>query len=100
MTFARIGIFEADGEPLEPIVELFRDRITPLFEAIDGFLGYQAFVEDDGRRYVGISYWTTPEALEASAEVARVARDAAAQLGAVVIGAPIIVREEFDTRAL
>ena len=98
MTFARIGIFEADGRPLAPVVELFRDCITPMFEALDGFLGYQAFVEDDGRRYVGISYWTSLEALEASADVARSAREAAEGLGAAVVGTPIIVHEEFDTR--
>ena len=98
MAFARIGIFETDGRPLGPVVDLFRDRITPKFEALDGYLGYQAFVDDDGRRYVGISYWTSLEALEASAGVAATARDAAAGLGATIIGQPMIVRQQFDTR--
>lgn len=98
MAFARIGIFEADGAPTDPVVDLFRDVITPRFEALDGFLGYQAFVEEDGTRYVGISYWASAAALEASAEVARGARDEAAALGARVIGDPIIMREAFNTR--
>lgn len=100
MTFARIGIFETDGQPFEPVVDLFRDRITPMFEAIDGFLGDQAFVEDDGRCHVGISYWTPLNALESSADLALFAREEAAKLGARVADAPMTVRLQFDTRTL
>ena len=98
MTFARIGVFETDGRSLAPVVDLFRDRIMPMFEARDGFLGYQAFLEDDGLRYVGISYWSSLVALESSAEAAATARVAAAELGARVVGEPMIVRQQFDTR--
>jgi len=97
LTFARIGIFETGHQPVEPILLLFRDKVTPAFERLGGFLGYQAFVEDDCR-YIGISYWTSLAALEASDEVAGWAREEAAKLGAKVVGTPIIVRQEFDTR--
>lgn len=98
MPFARIGIFETGGAPTGPIVELFRVAITARFAALEGFLGYQAFVEEAGRRYVGISYWTSIAALEASDDVAREAREDAAALGARVVGEPIIVEQAFDTR--
>ena len=98
MTFARIGIFATDGRPLGPVVDLFRDKITPMFEAVDGFLGYQAFTDDRAGRYVGISYWRSLESLEASGDVAAAARDAAAKLGATIVGEPMIVRQHFDSR--
>ena len=98
MTFARIGIFEAPADRLPEVVGLFRDRVTPAFAAHGGFLGYQAFTEVDAGRYVGISYWTSLEALEASSSTARDAREAAAGLGARTIGEPIIAGEQFDTR--
>ena len=98
MTFARVGIFETGGRPVDPVVTLFRDRITPKFETLDGFLGYQAFVEPGLSRYVGISYWESLAHLEASEGVAAGARKEAAALGALVVGEPMIVRQAFDTR--
>lgn len=98
MTFARIGTFETDGRPLGPVVELFRDRVVPLFAEIGGFLGYQAFVDDSDGRYVGISYWGSLAALESSSDVAAAARASASELGARTTGMPMIVRQEFDTR--
>lgn len=98
MTYARIGIFQLDGSPAEPVVALFRDRVTPMFAAQKGFLGYQAFVDHRDATYIGISYWSSLEALEASSTAAQFARQEAASLGAQTIDEPIIVREEFDTR--
>jgi quinol monooxygenase YgiN len=99
MTFGRIGTFEVAQGPLGPVVDLFRDRVTPMFGRHDGFLGYQAFVDEAAGRYVGISYWTSLAALEASAETARQAREEAAALGARTVGEPMILRQAFDTRA-
>jgi heme-degrading monooxygenase HmoA len=98
MAFARIGIFEVPREKMSAIVGLFRDQVTPAFAKIDGFLGYQAFTEDEAGRYVGVSYWTSLDALHASAATARDARDDAARLGASIVGEPFLVREAFDTR--
>ncbi|QKG70416.1 antibiotic biosynthesis monooxygenase [Erythrobacter mangrovi] len=98
MTYARIGIFETDGAPVQPVLALFRDRVVARFGALSGFLGYQAFTATDDRRFVGISYWSSLEALEASAEVALQAREDAADLGAQTVGEPLITREGFDTR--
>ena len=98
MTFARIGVFETEGQPLDPVVDLFRDKITAEFARLDGFVGYQAFVDDEARRYIGISYWTSLAAVQASAAVATAAREEAHKLGARTIAEPMIVRQAFDTR--
>jgi quinol monooxygenase YgiN len=98
MSFARIGNFEVPSHRMSELVELFRDQVTPTFAAHAGFLGYQAFTDVNAQRYVGVSYWASLAALEASSLAAREARDAASALGAHVVGEPLITREEFDTR--
>lgn len=98
MAFARIGVFKIEGEQVAEIIALFRDRVTPMFAAHEGFLGYQAFVDQSARRYIGISYWCSLAALEASATAALRAREEAAALGARALYEPMITREEFDTR--
>lgn len=98
MTFARIGNFEVPSHRMSELVELFRDQVTPIFAAHSGFLGYQAFTDVNAGRYVGVSYWASLAALEASSLAAREAREAASALGAHVVGEPLITREEFDTR--
>lgn len=98
MAVARIGVFEVESRQFAPVVTLFRDHVTPMFAEHEGFLGYQAFVDNKVGRYIGISYWASLAALEASAPAALRAREAAATLGAQTIGEPMIAQEEFDTR--
>jgi heme-degrading monooxygenase HmoA len=98
MAFVGIGIFEVRARHMPDVVALFRDQVTPIFAAHDGFLGYQALTDVDSGRYVGLSYWTTLAALEASNPAARRAREAAVTLGARTLGEPLITREAFDTR--
>lgn len=98
MAFARIGVFAVKGQQFGPVISLFRDRVTPMFATYEGFIGYQAFSDENAGRYVGISYWTSLAALEASAPAALAARNEAAAMGASVVGEPMIAHEEFDTR--
>lgn len=98
MAFARIGIFEVAIDQMSAVVDLFRDRVTPTFASYDGFLGYSAFVDVSSGRYIGLSYWSTLANLEASDSAAKDARESAADLGARVIGEPIVAREEFVIR--
>ena len=99
MPFARIGLFDVPPHQLASVVTHFRDRVTSAFATHDGFLGYQALVDENAGRYVGISYWTSLTALEGSTEAALRAREEAEALGAQILGEPMICREEFDTRA-
>lgn len=100
VAFARIGIFEAPAHCIAAIVDLFRDRVTTTFAAHEGYLGYQGFTDVRVGRYIGVSYWASLAALEASGAAARDAREAAAELGARTVGEPLITREEFDTRSV
>lgn len=99
MSFARIGLFDVPPHQIASVVALFRERVAPAFAMHDGFLGYQAFVDENTGRYVGISYWASRTSLEDSSATASHAREQAAALGAQILGDPIVAREAFDTRA-
>jgi quinol monooxygenase YgiN len=77
---------------------LLRDEVVLAFSKHDGFLGYQAYVDRQRGRLVGISLWTTNSTLEASAQTGRYAVSKAAELGAVVVGDMQILELAFDTR--
>ena len=98
MTWARIGTFDVEGADAGRVVEFFKNEVTPLFAKNPGFLGYQAFLDRQSARYVGVSYWSTRASLENSSQSAKFALDKAASLGAIVVGTPTIAFEEFDTR--
>ena len=95
---ARIGIFEAAPQALLAVVDFFRDRVVLAFSKHQGFLGYEAYVDRERGRFVGISLWATRSDLEASGETARLALRDAAALGAVTVGEPQILELAFDTR--
>ena len=94
---ARIGTFEASRERLDEVLAFFRDRVVTAFSEHAGFLGYQAYVDRERGRILGISRWATRSALDASADTARRALAEAAALGASVVSEPQIMELGFDS---
>jgi quinol monooxygenase YgiN len=95
---ARIGTFDVPPRRLDEVLVFFRERIVSAFTAHEGFLGYQAYVDPERGRFVGISLWTTRAALERSRETARVVLGQASHLGAVTVAEPEILELAFDAR--
>jgi quinol monooxygenase YgiN len=96
--YARMGTFEMLPLNLGKVAALLRDQVVSAFSQHDGFLGYQAYVDRERGRLVGVSLWTTRSNLEASAETGRQAVKKAAELGAVVVGDMQILELAFDVR--
>ena len=94
----RIGTFDAPPERLEELIELFRTRAFQRFSALEGFIGYSAHVDRRLGRFVGTSMWTSRDALDASGDAARLAREEAEALGARWIGEPQILECAFEKR--
>ena len=66
--YARIGTFDVPPDKVEAVTKYFHDEAVPAFSRHAGFLGYQAYVDRDKGRIIGISLWTTRAALETSTE--------------------------------
>ena len=95
---ARIGTFQVSPEKLEEVERLFQHQVVPAFSRHRGFIGYTAYVDRERGRFVGISLWQTRQDLDASAEAALQARNAAAQIGAQTVGEPQMLEMAFDAR--
>jgi quinol monooxygenase YgiN len=94
--YARIGTFDVPPARLDEVVELVRTDAVPAFRGCAGFLGYRAYVDRERGRLIGISLWTTREALDASSDRARAAIARGAALGAQLVGEPQILAQAFD----
>ena len=84
---------------VDEVAALLRDQVVSAFSKHEGFLGYQAFVDRERGRLVGISLWTTRSTLEAIAETGRHAVSKVAELGARVVGDMQILESAFDMRS-
>lgn len=92
----RIATFDVNPSQLAAVVEHFRVEAIRVFSAHEGFLGYQAFMDPDRGRMVGMSRWRSLAELEASGESGRGIIRGAIELGAVMVGEPQILEQAFD----
>ena len=95
--FARIGTFDVAPEKLVELLSHFQNHVVPAFSKHSGFLGYQAFTDQERGRFVGISLWNTRFELEASAVTAKQALHMASEIGSVAAGEPQILEMAFDS---
>jgi quinol monooxygenase YgiN len=96
--FSRIGTFDVDPSKLTELVAHFHDQVVPAFSKHAGFLGYQAYVDHECGRFVGVSLWSTRLELEASGGTAKHALEVAFRIGATPVGEPQILEMAFNAR--
>ena len=96
--FSRIGTFDVSPSKLTELVAHFHDQVVPAFSEHAGFLGYQAYVDHERGRFVGISLWSTRGELEASAGTAKQALEVAFKIGATPVGEPQILQMAFTAK--
>lgn len=94
--YVRIATSEIPPRQENAVAEHFRVGAIRAFSDRDGFLGYQAFVDRDRGRMVGISRWRSLAALEASSESGRGIIEGAVALGVIMVGDPQILELAFD----
>lgn len=95
---ARMGTFEVQPSNVDEVAKALEGEVVRAFSRHEGFLGYQAYVDREKGRVIGISLWTTRAALEASAETGRQVVGMVAKLGAAVFGDMQILELAFDAR--
>lgn len=78
---ARVTTIPMDPSRIDDAVQGLRENDIPQFERIDGFKGFTLLVDRQGGTAVGISFWESAEAMEASEDQVKDARERAAQAG-------------------
>lgn len=94
--YVRIATFDIPPAQLASVTEHFRIESIRVFASREGFLGYQAFVDPERGRMIGISRWRSLSELEASGETGRGIIEGAVPLGATIVGDPQILEQTFD----
>jgi len=78
---ARVTTIQMDPSRIDDAVRGLRENDIPQFEQIDGFKGFTLLVDRQGGKAIGVSFWESAEAMEASEEQVRGSRERAAEAG-------------------
>jgi heme-degrading monooxygenase HmoA len=77
---ARTGTLQVSPDRVDAAVTTVRERI-PQYREQNGYKGFTVLADRSSGKVIGISYWETQDDLEASDELGRQAREAAAETG-------------------
>jgi heme-degrading monooxygenase HmoA len=96
---ARVTRIEASAELLDEMARQFEQQTLPQIQGIDGFKGYQLLGDRSNGTAMAIVYWESAEAMQASEEAVKPARQQAAE-AAGARSAPIVERYEVVSQQL
>ena len=84
---ARITTMEAPPEKMDEAAEHVRERMLPQLRQMDGFEGFVALGDRQSGKLLGVAFWASEEAMQASEEgVSSVRSDSAEAVGGTVSG--------------
>ena len=78
---ARTTTVKGNPESIDDVVSQVESEVLPLLKEQAGFKGFTLHVDRSGGKVVGISYWESQEALDASEEAVKGPREEAARRG-------------------
>lgn len=85
---ARVVTVGGQPERTDDVIGQVRDQIVPILEGQDGFKGFTFLADRSSGKGIGISFWESEEAMRASEDAIRGARDDVATAGGA--GAPAV----------
>jgi heme-degrading monooxygenase HmoA len=71
---ARSGAFQLSTEKLDEAIKAFEDEHLPKYREQDGYKGFTLLADRENGRVLGISFWESESALQASDELGQQAR--------------------------
>jgi heme-degrading monooxygenase HmoA len=95
----RITRVEASAERLDDMARQFEQETLPQLQGIDGFKGYQLLGDRASGTALAIVYWESGDAMQASEEAVKAARQQAADAGGAR-SAPTVERYEVVSQQL
>jgi heme-degrading monooxygenase HmoA len=96
---ARIGRISFTPDQADDVAAHVRENVVPKFEGTDGFKGFTLLLDRSGGEGVGISFWETEEAMQATDELGDEARRGAAEAGSGSDQGPQHFEVAIDTMA-
>ena len=96
---ARLTRIEADADRLDEMAGQFEQQTLPQIQGIDGFKGYQLLGDRANGTAIAITFWESAEAMQASEEAVKAARQQAAD-AAGARSAPVVERYEVVSQQL
>jgi heme-degrading monooxygenase HmoA len=78
---ARIGRVSFSPDKADQLVSHVRETIVPKYESSDGFKGFTLLLDRSSGEGIGISFWESEEAMNATDRLGDEARQGAAEAG-------------------
>jgi heme-degrading monooxygenase HmoA len=89
---ARMSTLEGPADQVDEGMRYVREQVLPLIQQQDGFKGFIALSDRQSGKVIGVSFWESEQAMQASEEVGNHTRSESAEAGgATVVG---VVRYE------
>jgi heme-degrading monooxygenase HmoA len=85
--FARASTLEGPPDQVDEGLRYVREQVLPMMQQQDGFKGFIALGDRQSGKVLGISFWESEQAMQASEEAGNRARSESAEaVGATVAG--------------
>jgi heme-degrading monooxygenase HmoA len=84
---ARMSILEGPADQVDEGMRYVREQVLPLIQQQDGFQGFVALSDRQSGKVIGVSFWESEQAMQASEEVGdRTRSESAEATGGTVAG--------------
>jgi heme-degrading monooxygenase HmoA len=83
--FARVTTFQGSPDRIEEGIRIYREQVIPWLRDSTGFRGWLALLDRDNERALGVTFWTSEQAMtDGEAGGAALRDEVAAGVGAVM----------------
>jgi heme-degrading monooxygenase HmoA len=82
---ARMSILEGPSDQLDEGMRHVREQVLPLMQEQDGFKGFIALSDRQSGKVIGVSFWESEQAMQASEEVGDRTRSESAEAGGATV---------------
>ncbi len=94
---ARMSILEGPPDQVDEGLRYVREQVLPLMQQQDGFTGFIALGDRQSGKLIGVSFWESEQAMEASEQLGdRTRSESAETVGGTVAGVERYEVELFE----
>ena len=90
---ARVTTIQGQADRIDEVVGGIEANVLPVLQEQEGFKGFTVHVDRSSGKVVGISYWESEQAMQASEDAVRAPREQAAEQAGASGGASV---EHFE----